>query len=136
MSQINLAPLDDAIAWAQREYDEAHVDGEPTWNQKFWLVQNECGTTACIAGRIVLAAGYVPDEVERHTGDVYRVRHPETGDAGDPRDVAFRIVLGDHADDPKSGPCEVMDRLTSASNSLDDIRKYRDSLARLAESGW
>lgn len=135
MKMINLKPLDDAIAWAQREQAGQHVDGEPAWRQEWWLVVNECGTACCIAGRIALDAGYVPTKIGR-SGDVLTMRHPETGHQDDPSSIAYRIVLGDYADDPRSAPCDAMVELTCGGNDLDGIRAARDVLERLASSGW
>jgi hypothetical protein len=136
MKMINLKPLDDAIAWAEREQAGQHVEGEPIWKQTYWLVVNECGTACCIAGRIALDAGYVPTEIGRIVGHVLAMRHPETGHQDDPSSIAYRIVLGDYADDPRSAPCEAMVELTAGGNDLDDIRAARDELERLAASGW
>lgn len=136
MNGINLEPLDDAIAWAEREQAGQHIDGDPVWRQAYWLnLTGECGTACCIAGRIALDAGYVPVEVGPF-GNVFQMRHPDTGHEGDPASIAYRIVLGRWSGSRYSEPYEVMGDLAYSGNDLDDIRICRDTLARLAESGW
>ncbi len=135
--QINLKPLDDAIEWAAREDAGQHVDGDPRWNQGSWLKVDECGTACCIAGRIALAAGWVPDvdPVTGMTVKVGKVRHPESGKVGYVLEVADRIVLGDYADDTGSVPYDIVSDLYEGGNTLDEIRAYRDALARFAAGG-
>ena len=131
--QINLTPLDDAIEWAAREDAGRHVDGDPRWDQGEWLVVDECGTACCIAGRIALAAGWVPD-VDDQTGGyrIGRIRNPEAGKTGYVVETADRIIIGDYADYSGSVPYNIVSELYDSGNDLDDIRSYRDALARFA----
>lgn len=134
--QINLKPLDDAIEWAAREDAGQHVDGDPRWLQGEWLVVDECGTACCIAGRLTLAAGWVPILGESgHTYKVGKVEHPKTGQIGYVTEIADRIIIGDYADDTGSVPYDIVSRLYEGGNSLDDIRAFRDELAAFAAGG-
>lgn len=131
--QINLKPLDDAIEWATREDAGRHVDGDPRWNQSRWLMVDECGTACCIAGRIALAAGWVPDVDERDNGRITgRIRNPESGKVRYVLGVSDRIIIGDYADDSDSVPYSIVSDLYDGGNDLNDIRTYRDQLAAFA----
>lgn len=128
--QINLEALDAAIEWAAREDAGRHAEGDPRWNQGEWLVVAECGTVCCIAGWIVLAAGWVPDEESGHYGT--RLRHQQTGQIGYVIEVADRIVIGNYAEDTVSEPYLIVSNLYGGGNDLNDIRTYRDQLAAFA----
>lgn len=131
--QINLKPLDDAIEWAAREDAGRHVDGDPRWNQGQWLVVDECGTACCIAGRIALTAGWVPDVDDQIGGRITgRIRNPGSGEAGYVLEVSDRIIIGDYADDSDSVPYSIVSDLYDGGNDLEAVRHYRDALARFA----
>jgi hypothetical protein len=39
-----------------------HIDAKPaSWNQGWWLIQGDCGTTACFAGLACVLSGDQPD---------------------------------------------------------------------------
>lgn len=122
---INIKAVDDAIEWAAREQHAATVD-DPAWFQGEWLVENECGTSCCVAGRIALAAGYRP--IASHWGGWWVVRG---NDKGAVSDVATWLILGEHGHED-TDLREAVDLLFSGGNRLRDLRYARAELARVA----
>jgi hypothetical protein len=48
-----------------------HIQEHPEeWDQSDWIVQNDCGTVACVAGHVVLREGY-PVRRVRHYFDAH-----------------------------------------------------------------
>lgn len=63
---VNIAKLDEVLA---------HIDDHPEeYDQRFWIVWQRdradwrCGTTACVAGRAALLAGWVPVDHNGYVG--------------------------------------------------------------------
>jgi hypothetical protein len=111
----NLAELDAAIADI-----EAHPERH---NQRNWLTRTSCGTAACLAGTVALRHGWKPVNWFRAgtfaggeiTGDVEM-----DGVIRSVEDVAASI-LGIGYDD--------MDELFGSDNTIEDIKRYRGSMA-------
>ncbi len=56
----NREALLDALAWA-RHQEELRLAGERSeWDQTDWIKVTSCGTSCCIAGRVVLTNGWKP----------------------------------------------------------------------------
>ncbi len=56
----NAEALQDVLAWA-RHQEELRLAGERSeWDQSDWIKITSCGTSCCIAGRVVLTHGWEP----------------------------------------------------------------------------
>ncbi len=53
--------LRDAVMWAKKEDAKGK---KSLWDQNTYIARTDCGTTGCIAGRGVMAAGFVPAECQ------------------------------------------------------------------------
>lgn len=120
---INIKAVDDAIEWAARDRHERTRE-DPAWLQGEWLVETDCGTACCVAGRIVLAAGYRP--IGRGWTRVVR-----GDDEGSVSDVATRIILGEHERED-TDLMVAIELLFSGGNRLSDLRDARDELVDVA----
>lgn len=107
MKKINIELLDNALAWAEMESKKPNCGN---WDQKEWAIgevdaEGEfCGTSFCIAGRVLHESGYgfVVDEGGRATlavtPDGERVRIPEEAAAllGLTGDDAYELFFSDN----------------------------------------
>lgn len=114
---VDLERLDAALA---------AIEAEPErWQQRHWFARTSCGTACCLAGMVVSQAGWTPTDWEL---DYY----------GDGRtDISWTVEKGED-----EGPVGVVarellgvgyfdaERLFCALNSLEDLKRIRDELAR------
>jgi hypothetical protein len=54
---VSQPTIDVALLRKELEYVTAHRD---QWEQREWIARHYCGTTGCLAGNVVLNAGYRP----------------------------------------------------------------------------
>lgn len=106
---MNIEKLDAAIAWIE-EHPEEH-------DQASYFARTACGTTACLAGVVVMLDGWVPEWAGRHwetprarKGDrVMWVRDVAQGLLGLSEDQADALFLG--------------------AGTLATVKEYRDRIA-------
>lgn len=80
------------------------------WQQMTWLARTSCGTAGCFAGNYLLSLGYEAHGDSRYP---HQVKTPE-GRIVDVRNQAAELLGLSHYQ---------ADRLFSAHNSLDDLRR-------------
>jgi hypothetical protein len=124
---INLEALNAAIAHIEKNPEE--------WRQDSWFYQGDggCGTAACLAGTVVLQAGWKPTAWST-AGDGSRssAEAVRDGEHQDVEEIAMEILCGDRSawKDPDYTPDEqTCQDLFEARNSLDDIKTIRDEIA-------
>lgn len=124
--KINIAALDDAIAWAADEKLQAASGMH--WLQTTWLRSGgpECGTAGCVAGRIVAVDGWLP-----YGDEDMMVQNPTTAEVVPVPDAAARIVLGPELDRHRDLNA-LLDEAFYGFNALADLRAARDRLVREA----
>lgn len=87
---VHFEPLDKAITWS--------IEHPGEHSQRHYFRRTACGTTACIAGRVVIQAGYQPDFSVGGDIDIFATRHGVgTGTA---HGIAMRLL--DLTDDQAS----------------------------------
>lgn len=129
---FNLKRLDDAIDWAIAE-DAKGKDSR--WNQGIWAGETACGTACCLAGNIVIEAGFKPvfkvynylpngllssastiEDAQGNELDVARVAFVELG-------LDFDLRFDDLG--------SAVDQMFSGDNDLLAIKQIRDYIAVL-----
>lgn len=61
--EVNVPLLRKTVEWATDQWRKAQRGEASEWTQKFYFVKRQrldCGTACCIAGKVVLDAGYEP----------------------------------------------------------------------------
>jgi hypothetical protein len=73
---VNRKLLADVVAWAAAEDAKAKIAGTSEWHQAAWISQlgtdrtgNECGTAFCLAGKVAVTEGWVPETFLLHAQD-------------------------------------------------------------------
>lgn len=120
---IDISRLDRALA-----YIEAHPDEH---NQRVWLKAASCGTTACLAGHVVMQ-----EHPDGHPSGVY---YHEGGHAYDFWLVpgGMQLPVAQEAARLLGLDEEQADSLFCGSNTLDDLKRMRDMLADDPDApGW
>lgn len=124
---MNLDKLDQAIA-----YIEAHPE---EWQQEFWAEKTACGTALCLAGTLAALDGWKPTRwwaVKADSGEIQRTYSAiKNRKVRDIEDVAHDILGLERspAAEPFSDDERMAHRLFRSSNTLGDIKRYRDRIA-------
>lgn len=141
--QINIPMLRKAVEWAEAQQLEAQLNDMlgviSEWNQGVWIARddetNECGTSYCIAGYIVIQAGYKPRWSEDDTWSL--AWGQESVYVSDKynntrlliSDVAARELGQTHECCCCCDECYLIDALFDGTNKAEDIRRIAEELA-------
>lgn len=114
---LNFERLDRAIDWAIAEDAKRQAGGNSLWNQEHWALQTPCGTNYCLAGNIVVHAGYSPKFTE---GVSTALALAPEGGLEDIEAAALELLGGGYE----------VGYIFSSDNDIEAIKRYRDYFAR------
>jgi hypothetical protein len=119
---MNLAKLDEAIAWAET-HPEQH-------DQSRWFVRTDCGTAACLAGTMAILGGWKPVDWYRWDDGSESTVMVSKGDRKFLVDMVALSLIDPAVEPDGAGAVDHPAlQLFGAQNTLDDIKRIRDELA-------
>jgi hypothetical protein len=136
---INEKLLADVVAWAAAEHVRAKITGKSEWHQAAWISQqgtdrtgNECGTAFCLAGKVAVTEGWLPEDLLRHKLDPENYPTPYVG--ADWSRVAPVDIDPDEFSDYSRGVSEVaQEKLGLTTSEASQLFEGNNSIERIVE---